>query len=638
MRPATMDPLRLNPLLRDVLEASPGAVLLVGAEGRILAHNRVAVDLLGYSGEQLAGMPVEQLVPEALREAHRAHRRDYDEGIRSMGRQRVLPVRCADGTVFPADIRIGPVGARHILVTLIDAFAREDANAALQERNRLLQMFVNHAPVALAMFDRQMRYVAVSQRWIADYGLHGTDLLGRSHYDVFPELPEPWRAVHRRALAGEIVAVEDDRFDRADGNTQWLRWEVRPWTNAEGGIGGIVIFTEDVTVRKRAELALESAKARLDAALGSMSDGVLIVDARGNPVEFNEAYAWFLRFAAKAECSAAMARLPDLLELILPSGNELPVAQWPAARCLRGEAEVGLELGLRRRDTGQHWIGSYTFGPIRDESGRVQGGVITCRDITEAKRSRRAIEAIESEAQEMVRFHVISQTVSAMAHELNQPLTAITAYSEAADGLLRMEPPALERLRDVLRKNAVQAQRAGQVVRGLLEFLSRRQIRTEPVNLNDLISQVVDRISHDFAFEATYRLQLQDGLPLVRVNRLQVEKVLVNLIENGIEAMAQAGSQAPSIHVDVRTAAEAGMAQVTVTDSGPGVAEDVRQRLFDPFFSTKPTGIGMGLAIARQIIESHGGKLWVETRLGAGASFHFTLPLAEDPDQRSTVR
>jgi PAS domain S-box-containing protein len=130
------------------------------------------------------------------------------------------------------------------------------AAAALQESQARLQVLIDHAPAALAMFDREMRYLAVSQRWRDDYGLDGRDLLGHSHYEIFPEIGEAWKAVHRRGLAGETITADEDRFERPDGRVQWLRWEVRPWHAADGTVGGIVIFSEDITQRKQASEAL----------------------------------------------------------------------------------------------------------------------------------------------------------------------------------------------------------------------------------------------------------------------------------------------------------------------------------------------------------------------------------------------
>ena len=131
--------------------------------------------------------------------------------------------------------------------------AHAKAEDALREREELLGLFIEHAPAALAMFDDKMRYQHASRRWMADYGLGDRDLRGVSHYDVFPETPEDWKDAHRRGMAGEVLSGEADRFERADGSERWIRWEVRPWRDAEGKIGGIVIFSEEITERKKAE-------------------------------------------------------------------------------------------------------------------------------------------------------------------------------------------------------------------------------------------------------------------------------------------------------------------------------------------------------------------------------------------------
>jgi PAS domain S-box-containing protein len=124
---------------------------------------------------------------------------------------------------------------------------------ALRESEERLKLFIEHAPAALAMFDEEMCYLAVSQRWRDDYFLGEEDLLGCSHYEIFPEIGEEWKGVHRRGLAGEVIRADVDRFERADGGVQWLRWEVRPWRRASGAVGGIVIFSEDITRFKQAE-------------------------------------------------------------------------------------------------------------------------------------------------------------------------------------------------------------------------------------------------------------------------------------------------------------------------------------------------------------------------------------------------
>jgi PAS domain S-box-containing protein len=151
------------------------------------------------------------------------------------------------------------------LGSMTDVHDLVQAEAALQEREEILRLFVERAPAAIAMFDNEMRYLGASRRFLADYGLSmdPAAVLGRSHYDLFPEIPERWRDVHRRVLAGETIAAEDEPFLRADGHTDWVRWEMTSWHRADGSVGGAMLFSEVVTARKQAEEALRESEARL---------------------------------------------------------------------------------------------------------------------------------------------------------------------------------------------------------------------------------------------------------------------------------------------------------------------------------------------------------------------------------------
>ncbi|MEW5788088.1 MAG: PAS domain S-box protein [Pseudomonadota bacterium] len=147
--------------------------------------------------------------------------------------------------------------------TVQDITARRQAEMDLRDNQERLSLFIEHAPAALAMFDRDMRYLAASRRWCEDYGLAAGDILGRSHYDVFPEVGEDLKAIHRRGMAGEVVRADEDRFLRANGSEQWLRWEMRPWLAHDGSIGGIVIFSEDITRAKALDQAMQQSQNRI---------------------------------------------------------------------------------------------------------------------------------------------------------------------------------------------------------------------------------------------------------------------------------------------------------------------------------------------------------------------------------------
>jgi PAS domain S-box-containing protein len=155
---------------------------------------------------------------------------------------------------------------------------RKRMEQRLSESQERLRLFIKHAPASLAMFDREMRYISFSRRWSDDFNLGQRDLMGLSHYDVFPEIPEEWKDVHNRALAGEVVSADNDRFDRADGSARWLRWEVRPWRDASGDIGGIVVFTEDITARKGMEEELRKSRDELELRVQERTKELLIAN------------------------------------------------------------------------------------------------------------------------------------------------------------------------------------------------------------------------------------------------------------------------------------------------------------------------------------------------------------------------
>ncbi|MBS3954859.1 MAG: PAS domain S-box protein [Methylomicrobium sp.] len=249
-------------------------------------------------------------------------------------------------------------------------------------------------------------------------------------------------------------------------------------------------------------------------------------------------------------------------------------------------------------------------------------------DISRRKALERTLQQQRANMEYLLQQQVAAQTASAIAHDLNQPLNAISVYSEVAVRYLNSGSENADQLKRALIGCIDQAHRAGQSLHELLDFLHKGELIFEPVDLNRLVEEAVMVARNDGFGGFQPELELDYSLPLVLCSQIQVKKVLVNLLRNSVEAVRESGQANASIIVRVRTWAGSNMAQVTIQDNGTGMDAETIKHIFDPFFTTKPTGMGLGLAISRSLIEANGGQLWVESDAGQGATFHFSLPFA----------
>ncbi|MGA7594285.1 MAG: PAS domain S-box protein [Gallionella sp.] len=249
---------------------------------------------------------------------------------------------------------------------------------SLRENNELLRLFIEHAPVALAMFDRDMRYLAFSLRWMKDYALDNQQLIGRSHYEIFPEISARWRALHARALAGEVLRSDEDRFERADGSVQWLQWEIRPWLSSDGNVGGIVIFSEDITERKHTD---ESVRKLLQAVEQSPSS-IVITDLDANIEYANPAFA--------TESGYGIDEVIGSNPRLLHSGKT-PKATYEDmwAHLINGKSWEG-EFINRRKD-GSEYVESAIISPVFQPDGRMTHFLAVKENITERKAAEEKI-------------------------------------------------------------------------------------------------------------------------------------------------------------------------------------------------------------------------------------------------------
>jgi C4-dicarboxylate-specific signal transduction histidine kinase len=278
--------------------------------------------------------------------------------------------------------------------------------------------------------------------------------------------------------------------------------------------------------------------------------------------------------------------------------------------------------------TDERWA-SVSVLPLQRPEG---GAVIYHQDITAQQRSRLEAERLRHDLTHVGRVTAMGEMTAALAHELNQPLTAILSNAHAGERYLVQAAPPLNEIREILQDVAGDARRAGEVIQRLRSLLRKDEARFLPLDINHVVREIAALVHTDAVLRnLEIDLDLAPDLPVVRGDRVQLQQVLLNLVLNGMEAV---GPYDEGRRIVLRTLQADGAVRVAVRDQGPGISGDTLSRIFDTFYTTKRDGMGMGLAISRSIVEAHGGRIWAENNPARGATFAFTLP-ACPPDASS---
>ncbi|MCE5278342.1 MAG: ATP-binding protein [Planctomycetaceae bacterium] len=251
------------------------------------------------------------------------------------------------------------------------------------------------------------------------------------------------------------------------------------------------------------------------------------------------------------------------------------------------------------------------------------------REIVERQRAQDESRQHQAELAHVARVSTMGEMATGLAHELNQPLGAIAGFAEGALRLMESDKATPQTLHTVLGEVSEQARRAGRIIQRLRSFVASGQPRTEPHRLRPLMEELVDLVAAELRQkQIDFHLDVSDALPQVQVDAIQTQQVLLNLIRNAIEALEQ--TRGPARRIDVTAALpQDGAVVVSVCDSGPGCPPESIEKMFDAFFTTKSSGLGMGLSISRSIIEAHGGRIWAAANPGGGLAVHFSIPTSD---------
>lgn len=416
--------------------------------------------------------------------------------------------------------------------------------------------------------------------------------------------------------------IEEDRwFLRQDGSEFLAHVSITALYDRTGVLRGFGKVLRDVTDQRASERALDAGAEHLRSILSTVPDAMVVIDQRGKILSFSaaaERLFGFLEAEVVGENVRCLMPSPDrerhdgYIERYLTTGERKVIGM--------GRVVVGL------RKDGTIFPMELSVGEATGQGPRVFTGFV--RDLTDRQRTQARLEELQAELIHIARVSGMGTMASTLAHELNQPITAVANYVEAVRDLLaRPDPDELPMIREALADAAGEAMRAGNIVRRLRDFVARGEVEKSVEDLPAVIHEAAAlglMGARDQGLDPIFELDA-DATPVL-IDRVQIQQVVINLARNAVEAMS--GADQPRLWLSTHDQGD-GLVRVTIADNGPGVAPGIGGQLFTAFVSTKTEGMGLGLSICRTIVEANGGRIWHEPRPGGGSQFHFTLVKVE---------
>jgi PAS domain S-box-containing protein len=493
----------------------------------------------------------------------------------------------------------------------VEIAERERAERALEQRERRFRALIERASDGVALYTADSIIVYASPAVERILGYAPEEMVGRRTLDfIHPDQRE--RGAERQVdiirIPGE-ARITETLVRRKDGVWRWVESTVTNLLH-EPAVQAMVANFRDITDRKQAEYLTEQV-------FECSPDGVSIVGKDYRLQRVNPTYE--RRYGIPAEKMVGM----HVAELIGETEFER-TAKPRFDRCFSGE-DVAYTHWFDNSIIGRrYWAVSYS--PLRPNAGRVEAALAIVRDFTEQMQAAEALQEAQAELARVTRVTMLGEITASLAHEVNQPLAAVVINANACRRWLAANPPNMEEARLAAQRIMSDGERAGEVIGRIRSLVRRAAPEMSPLDLNGVIRDSLGFTRSELERKAvSTRTELRDDLPPVVGDRVQLQQVLINLILNGVEAMAES-TEAPRLLTIRSRREDDGRVLIEVEDRGKGLGGEQPDRMFDAFFTTKPEGLGMGLSISRSIVASHGGTIRATPNDGAGVTMRIILP------------
>jgi PAS domain S-box-containing protein len=605
-----------------LLDLTHDAVVSFDMDRRITYWNRGAERLYGWTATEAMGRPDSDLlqaglpgrsgdlIASVLAQPGRWQGEDFH--MTRDGRHVVVALRCTlerDESGRPAAV----------LVTANDITERKRAEDALRKSEERWRAVFEHNPIMCFMLDRAGTVVSANPFGARQLGYPVEELVGRSVPDVFLEADREAALDHVAdclAHPGEAMSWELRKI-RKDGTVLWVRETGRAVKTAGDDVV-ILVVSEDITQRKHTEDELRASEARFRVLVDHASDAFFLQDEHGI-VDVNRQACESLGFTRDELIGMTVGKLDTDAECL----------DRIRRRFAMGENPITFESRHRRKD-GSEFPVEVRARIFRTEDGR-QFSIALARDITDRKEAERALQEAQAVLTHATRVTTLGEVTASFAHELNQPLAAIVNNANACCAFL-VDGCKDDEVREALADIVADAERASAIVERVRALAKRSATEHAELRVDDLVNDVVRLAAAEAAARrVAIRTDVPADLPVVLGDRVQLQQVLLNLVVNAMDAMAGVGEEERRLDIRGHPDAEDDRAGVTirVEDRGMGLQSGAADRLFEPFYTTKTQGMGLGLAISRSIVQAHGGRLWAEPNQRKGAVFAFRLPAVQ---------